>query len=221
MKVNSWIPNFSGFYDTIWEFSDSELDSELDYINECRVENNLKELEEFPDFDIDHKSRNKAIGKFYCEKITELLKDHGFKIFVKFESMSSPKYYNYANDSINSEYVLQKETYIQIIEYLEKNKEEFDKFLKLKYTSCSGFVSSYANSAEMWLTDLKNNADLIHRMGSIVDFILYMIYDNIFETEDYNYFTSKFELDMYVEMSEYNYNISEYILNDYDEYTTK
>ena len=84
---------------------------------------------------------------------------------IKFESLQSPKYYNYESDSIN---VLIEPNKENISNYIYENKEEFCKYLKENYTSCDGFISSYTNDPEEWLEGWHEDS---HKVGSVLQFI--------------------------------------------------
>jgi hypothetical protein len=108
----------------------------------------------------------------------------------------SPKYYNFSNDSINIE--IQIKDINEIIAYLQDNEEEFSKYIKERYSSSDGFISSHSNDYVDWLFALNNGEDLKHKLGSVLEFILgnegyttYDLYDglngeNYIECTNYN-----------------------------------
>lgn len=86
MKV---VFNFGGFYNSFYNI-------EIDYIIYEDSENNTIE----PDL-IDFKKLHIAISKHIVEQFNEFLSDeYSIVIDLKFDSLESPKYYNYATDKI-------------------------------------------------------------------------------------------------------------------------
>ena len=94
----------------------------------------------------------------------------GFVSDIDYQKINSPKYYNFANDSIYVAIKLNDEKITNIINYLNENREEFSEYLKGKYTSGDGFISSYSNDVNDWLNP--ESLEHSHKLGSILDFIL-------------------------------------------------
>lgn len=154
-KIGSYLPIFSGFYNTIFEAQEDTV---------------IEEPYEFDDYDFDYKEYNESVAKECVKVVGKWLKD--FDIKVKFEEVVSPKYYNYSNDSINVEYELGEDSMKKILDYLEENKEAFSEYIKKKYTSRDGFMSSYSNDSNEWISDLKDEKSLHHKLGAVLEFIL-------------------------------------------------
>lgn len=165
-KIKTFLPVFSGFYNSIWEFDD---DSVLYNVNETRQEKRLLELENCENFDIDYKGYENEIAEKSCEVLKEKLSD--FIESIEFENIYSPKEYNFSNDSINCIIEVKHNT---IKDFIYKNKDAFCKYLKEKYTSYDGFISSYSNEFSEWkiYTSDFNWLDIdTHTLGAILQFI--------------------------------------------------
>lgn len=161
MKIESYLPLFSGFYGNI------HFEGE---------EGNV--LEEHPDktwedFEWDYKEYHERMSRECTSYIWNWFNSMGFKMDIKFQSLVSPRFYNYASDSINVEYTISKRTILQIVQYLEENLSEFDSYLKDSYTSYEGFIPSHSNCTDDWLAVLLSGENLEHKFGSILDFIMW------------------------------------------------
>ena len=161
-KIETYLPVFTGFYNTIFEPDET---FEIDYINELRAEKGLKPLE-FDAFEFDYRTYENDVSKCCCEVLEAELSD--FIENIKFQALQSPKYYNYSNDSINCEITININ---KIMKYLKDNETDWNNYLKENYTSCSGFVSSYDNYADS--PDWSKNAIISggHQLGAVLNFI--------------------------------------------------
>ena len=124
--IDTWLPLFKGFYNTIWD-GDAEL---TQYCNEYNVDSD--------DVEVDwHRFRN-DVAITLVSKMEEDLIEMEFIESMAFQSIISPKYYNYNNDSINVVIVPNVDS---INKYIVNNINEFDAYLKKRYTSYDGFTS--------------------------------------------------------------------------------
>ena len=167
MKAQTFLPVFNGFYNTLFEdLIDNAVDNQIEYYNE-QNDTNLS----YDNFDFDFASIQNEICKDAVSKIEEKLNEIGINCSINFETLVSPKYYNFGNDSINIEINFKK--FSQVVEILEQNYDSFSKYIKEHYTSRSGFISSYSNYSSDWIEDLKNDAENeTHKVGAVLDFIL-------------------------------------------------
>ena len=167
-KFKTYLPLFPGFYNTIFEPNGE--DCEIDEINRQRLEKNLTEIN-YDDCNFNYKDYEKNMSEDMSYKIAEYLESiFGEKIDITFEKVVSPKFYNFSNDSINIEIAIDLNL---VINYLESNLKEFKDYIKNKYTSYDGFISSYSNDGLNWLNDIKTiDFESSHKLGSILDFIL-------------------------------------------------
>ena len=163
MKVHTFLPVFNGFYNTLFE-------DILDNAVNNAIEQNNTDLV-YDDFNFNFDSIKKEISKDAVSKIEEKLNEIGINCTINFETLISPREYNFSNDSINIEINFKK--FSQVIEILEQNYDSFFQYIKDNYTSCSGFISNHSSYASDWMEDLRENAENeAHKVGAALDFIL-------------------------------------------------
>ena len=114
----------------------------------------------------------KRISEQICGIVEDLLADEMLEMNINFQKLVSPKYYNFENDSINCEYIISQRQYDLVIDYLKSNWTNFEAWIKDRYTSRSGFISSHSNNAEVWMNNMKSESHLEHNFGSVLEFIL-------------------------------------------------
>ena len=155
-KVETFLPIFQGFYGTIFDVSDIDL-------SEFMPDNVLPSAEP----EIDFASYKNDAAREITDSVERMLEDFVFKIV--FQKLISPREYNFANDSINC-IIYPKMKVIR--EYLKTHESEWAEYLKDRYTSRSGFISSYPNTVHEWIEETKNLTELDgHYLGSILEFI--------------------------------------------------
>ena len=167
MKVQTFLPVFNGFYNTLFEdLIDNAVDNQIEYYNEQKG----TELN-YDDFNFDFITLQNEICKDAVSKIEEKLNEIGINCKIIYENLISPREYNFSNDSINIKINFKK--FSQVIEILEQNYDSFAQYIKDHYTSCSGFISSYSSYASDWMEDLREDAENeAHKVGAVLDFIL-------------------------------------------------
>ena len=195
MKVQTFLPVFNGFYNTLFEnLIDNAVDGAIEYHNE---QNNTDLV--YDDFNFNFDSIMQEICKDAVLKIEEKLNEIGIICKIKFETLFSPREYNFSNDSINIEINLKK--FSRVIEILEQNFDSFTQYIKDNYTSRDGFISSHSSYASDWIEDLIENAENeAHKVGAVLDFILQ-------EIEEYK------DEDLYFDLCENYYEI-DYTINE-------
>ena len=176
--IKTFLPVFPGFYNTLYEFDDT----------------GIVDLMEVPDIDfldIDYQAYKTDVAKSFCEFIES---EVDFIDKVTFENISSPREYNFYNDAINVEITL---NIAELQKYLLDNFEALDEYLCNNYTSCSGFISHYSNTAKEWQEETNNFTRLdidSHRLGALLSFyfdhenytseqIYYSVMDCIYTTD--------------------------------------
>jgi hypothetical protein len=160
MEIKTWLPLFKGFYGTFWD-GDDELN---DYCWNYNVSSD--------DVQVDWSAYHKMVAFTFVEKMQDDLIPMGFIESMTFEKISSPKYYNFENDSIYVTIVPKVEA---IKTYIHQYMSEFDAYVKEKYTSRDGFTSFHPNTAFEWglKTDNFNVLDNDgHTLGCLLDFIM-------------------------------------------------
>jgi len=169
--IKTWLPVFQGFYGTLFEFDDNLL-----------LENyGINSI----DIDIDYKEYQNDIAVNACEFIES---ECDFIKLVKFENVSSPKFYNFSNDSINCQITIDVN---KLSDYINNNVSEFRAYLKNNYTSCSGFISRYSNDAEEWKESTENFTTFFdnHLLGALLQF--YFVNEIEDANSDMYYFCSE------------------------------
>ncbi len=169
--MRTYLPLFTGFYNTIWEMDDSYLIEELN----VDMEN------------IDYTKYREDVSKELCR----VLPEHCDLIeSVLYEALVSPRFYNFGNDSINCEVSLSSKEAVD--EYLADNADAFSEYLKDRYTSRDGFASSYSNDPKDW-TDWKDDQ---HKFGAVLDF--WFLNEEVDEYEVYQDVVSNLEETDYI-----------------------
>lgn len=170
----TWLPVFHGYYDSLFDPEDNFVEYETNMSLEEKKEHypavfNEGVTEDF--FDeyfweclTNRAAAMEAVSEYICEALKRI-DPIGVIKAIEYESLSSPKFYNFSNDSINC-----KITFDQKIlqEYINENIEAFTKFIEDRYTSRDGFSSFHSNDVEDW----KNLDDLgEHSTGSVLEFV--------------------------------------------------
>ena len=164
--IKTYLPVFSGFYNSYYESqADSLAEIEYEYFKDIYCEDL-----DFDDLEFDYKSFYNECAECMVFEVRDELVSLGFVSDIDYQKIISPKYYNFSNDSINVAIKLKDENITNIMNYLFVWTEEFAEYLKRKYTSRDGFISSYSNSIEDWLNT--ESLEHPHKLGSILNFIL-------------------------------------------------
>lgn len=164
-KIETFLPIFPGFYNTIFEFDDDNI---LYSINQDRQDSGLSEVN-WDSLDIDYKQYESDSILELCNIIASELKDYVYNI--ELQKINNPKEYNYYNDSAD---VIIEPKPEAIQAFIYANKEKFTEYLKQRYTSYDGFISHYDNNLESWEADTNRFLDYSidgHRLGAILEFI--------------------------------------------------
>jgi len=143
MKIKTYLPIFTGFYNTIFDIPEDIQDIES----------------------IDYKKYENDVSNQLCEivenELSNFIKD------IEFIKVDSPKYYNYSNDTIDCIITPKKQA---ILSYIKQNYNNWCKYLKDNYTSYDGFISHYDNNpnSEDWNLDSLFKK---HQLCSVLNFI--------------------------------------------------
>ena len=132
---------FSGFYDSIHSSNiEYELDNNIFTDRESGMINNDR-LSELAYDAIDWNELHLDYAREYVDNF-----NNKFDLNLVFESMDSPKEYNYITDRIFCE--INKKQLKQLVK--QTSKENLDKQAKVMFTSCDGFASFYDNNYLTW-----------------------------------------------------------------------
>ncbi len=145
---------FSGFYETHFgEYFD--YDMEFQFASEAYPDKDDHELMDVVNAvadTIDHKATRLAIAKAYVDQFNSY-----YHTQLEFESLESPREYNFTTDTIYC-YISHNEIR-NIFEALDL--KILDELIKDKFTSRDGFISFYSNDINEWnlsdLTSLDHN----------------------------------------------------------------
>lgn len=168
-KFETYLPVFPGFYGTIFN-SECAEENELEYINQEREAKGLEPIS-WDDCEFDYKDYRDRLSKACVDAIESELKSLSLISEIKFQSLVSPKYYNFANDSINIEIDVNIK---KLQKYISENKNALSEYINENYTSYDGFMSSYSNDIDVWSEDTERftNWDTNeHYLGSVLDFV--------------------------------------------------
>ena len=169
MVVNTWLPVFPGFYETPFSY-DKELYDKEEGINAERAEKGLPPLSEL---ETDWEDFEREVAEACVEILDEWFVNNGFVYDIKFEGVHSPREYNYMNDIVNIQIVLEDSNLEKIKNYIERNLEKFSEFLEEEYTARDGFIPWYSNKAEDWTGEAFNDTvEDEHKLGALLNFII-------------------------------------------------
>jgi hypothetical protein len=169
IKVKTFLPVFSGFYGTCFEFDYSYID---DYVMQERKDIGLFSDADFNNIKINNEAYENDIAKSFCKILADELAEYVYKI--EFESVYNPKAYNFENDSVN---VSIEPNIANIREYIINNQLAFESYLKSHYSSYDGFISYHSNNFDEWKANTNDFTEYKdeHLLGSIIQFICNML----------------------------------------------
>lgn len=208
-NIETYLPVFKGFYGSFWD--------EPDFYGEAE---HFGLPNDFPFWEyVDWAAYKEDLSKKFCHVVEREMSD--FIERIDFQSLQSPKEYNFENDSINC---IIRPKKVAIKEYIYANREAFEKYLEDHLKSRSGFISFHSYHFEDWETATKKFTKLDNKditLGFILDFIVENteldvdssdhVCQNFYEVEDCisNFYNKDF--DAFVE----NFaHISEFITTD-------
>ena len=218
MKKQTFLPCFSGFYESIWSVEDdleSMLKDEIEGVEFVRdlMKRYKVKYSKWEDvvmgiwYNIDYKKRKSDIAEQLTSLIEDKLEKLGLVNAIKFERVDSPQSYNFATDIIDVEIDITQKQINKITEYLLVHYAEFEEFIKDRYTSYDGFWSYHSNDADIWINGKKGEDEFDseppfymdeHKLGAVLQWIL--------EQEDDG--DQTIEIDMYYDVET---NVYEYI----------
>ncbi len=135
---------FSGFYESS---HDSMIDQEI----ESLFQDDCGNVHDMPDdfwYNYNGAEIRKAYAKDYTENFQDWLENEcGIKIKLEFESLQSPREYNFTTDRIFC--YISKEDIAGLFQIADT--EKLESIIKEEFTSRDGFSSSYSNLLLDWL----------------------------------------------------------------------
>lgn len=143
------IKDFPGFYESTL---DGMIDDEIAQTFDCDGTGcNPNIPEEFYRANIDYNSIHESQAKYYAEVWCEGFKNStGIDLQAKYESFTSPKYYNFETDRLFIE-VPEATITALFAESAKDNHNTLAQVIKENCTSYDGFISHYSNDLGDWL----------------------------------------------------------------------
>lgn len=187
---NISLPCFSGFYgyeEYIYDYpcDIDYLESEYsDLHNEIKSNGLLDELNDLCIDNIDYQETCKKIAKGIVDRVyNDLLTCEDYVSSIDFLTLKSPRYYNYSTDEIIAEVKLSDEQF----EELENTcfvtyENEFKRYLKDNYTSCSGYISFVPSDFEEF-KNYKNKEEDIY-LTLLLEFLISTQRDSLISPYD-------------------------------------
>jgi hypothetical protein len=163
-KIETYLPVFPGFYETIFEANE---ESEIEYFNDIRERKKLTPVD-WNNIKFNYDMYHNDISKGCCQFIERELNEFVGKI--EFQTINSPKEYNFATDAIYICVHLTQKNIANIKRFIKAHIKEFEKYIKEHYTSYDGFMSHYSNNISDWL-NIDENLKHSHKTGSMLEFI--------------------------------------------------
>lgn len=160
MKIETYCPLFPGFYNTMFEPDETnEIHSHNDYYG--------TDLN-YDDFEWDYADYKERVATAFVDDFEKEFCDI-LPIKIKYQSISSPAYYNFSNDIIDIEVELDFNAFIKVV---NEKKEEIRKYILDRYTSHDGFVSFHSNDVEDWCRSEYVSENKYHRVGALLEALL-------------------------------------------------
>ena len=127
---------FSGFYNSI---HDGIIDSALEYESECYADSDKANDIILDVLNINHYDKiREELSKLFVEGVNKLFWcEYDIKLDLEFDSLKSPRFYNYSTDEI---YCCVDNDKINELVALLDNENDFIEVLKDKYQSRDGFI---------------------------------------------------------------------------------
>lgn len=179
----TFLPLFPGFYNTFIDF-DEMFDSEIYEINRNRESKGLPKIwsgevisgDKYKQYEID-------VCKLYVTKVNEVFnKTFNTTIKISFESLYSPKEYNFSTDSINVAIEINKTNLKKLNKLIREGFDYLEDWVYDRYKSRSGFIPRHSNDFERWLDSDDSEFWLSseHKVGAILE----LLFDYCYEAND-------------------------------------
>ena len=154
LTVSTYLPGFPGFYNSVLEFDYELSQSDIMEGFEDRfgsISDGIRGAIEDDVLDyIDYSAYRTDVAIGCLENFVDA---HPFVVSGRFEGVASPKEYNFVNDSVDVELVINLKA---LQEFINNNADFVDAYLEDNFTSYDGFMSFYDNSEEAWREHTNN-----------------------------------------------------------------
>jgi hypothetical protein len=151
---------FAGFYESKWsDILDRECESFAEYFPEREEEQEQPEHLRLTDCEAgealfwatDHSAGHASIARDYPEALDYALRDDlGFYLGLRWESMSSPREYNFETDRVFA-FIPYRRALRLLARARADGYATLRKIIADRFTSRSGFFSGYSNDLAVWL----------------------------------------------------------------------
>jgi hypothetical protein len=157
MKIETYCPLFPGFYNTRFEPSEE---------NEIYSHNQEHDTDlNYDDFEWDYKDYKERVACAFVEDFEHCFQEI-MPVKIRYQSISSPAFYNFSNDSINIEVDLDFPRFMKIV---NENKENIREYILENYTSRDGFNSFHSNNVDVWCDPEYVLEFIQHRVGALME----------------------------------------------------
>lgn len=136
------------------------------------------------DFEFDYKRREQDINELFIDAEFGMLSNLGMVDSMTYESMTSPKYYNFATDRLFANVKMSADWVLKMRAFIRENEEWLRNRIREDWSSRDGFWSFTDNDLDDWYNHLFKEFD--EKYISIM--LSYMLYrDNVNVREDLVY----------------------------------
>ena len=156
LTLDSNLPLFTGYYQSIFCQYDSWYDSEYEYLTtqEDMSESDASDKLDNCDLESAHLEASKNLVKTFEKIWNETFPTH---IEVKYISLDKPREYNFHNDKIRVSVRFNKNGMKTLI---DKNNDSIAKFIAKTFKRVDGFIPFYEDDFKKW--DFENLEDFDH-----------------------------------------------------------
>ncbi len=145
-KYLTTIP-FGGFYESA---ANDIIDREIEQIFEYNDCGDVNIPDEFYHANVDYKKMYDRYSRAYVSNFNDWFKDETLiDLQLVFESLESPREYNFTTDRIFCH--IPEAALAALFNFAANKKAAFKKVVEERFTSRSGFISSYSNDVEDWI----------------------------------------------------------------------
>ena len=186
MEISIQLPFFPGFYETPYKNSDTAyyaIKEELEYYYKRDLCEEHPEYQHLTEDDLDFDDAN--YDKDVMESFVEVWGNHAPKFVtdVRFDTLDSPRYYNFRNDQLYAYITLADNWEDEMRHFIALNHDWLSEKVHEDWTSYDGFISFMENEIDEWDTNLFNEQDPRY-IGTMIGYMMLRenknIYDDLF-----------------------------------------
>lgn len=209
--INSHIPNFAGFYESVWEHSDMLYDEAYHLDTHSPFDIDGHEIVEVLSEHTDWTDYRNDVCQYVCDEWESALVEHGYITRLTFSGLHSPREYNFRTDSIHCDVTYTDEHLTKLKKLFAEHKEEISKRIRDNYTSYDGFMSYHSNDYDDWVDEWYTCE---HKFMVVLMWILELEHDVTLDTY-YLYENSDIHISMYIDMVEVEKLLNRYSPSEY------